>query len=477
MLNPPPKNGSPAVTSPALPSNPSVLPGEHLHALRARLRGDLFLPEEPGWDSARQGWQLLVDQRPAAIVFAADVDDVVTTVRAARKLGLQVAPQSTGHGAGVLGPLGDTILLRTSRLDGVAIDPETERARVGAGAVWREVVAAAAPYGLAAVAGMAPTVGVVGFALGGGLGWLARSHGLAANSVVGLEVVDAQGRVLHVDEARNADLFWAARGGFAPVVVTAVELQLHPIADLQAGSLLWPVERAADVAHAWRAWIGTVPESVTSLARVLRYPPIPDIPEMLRGKSFVAIEAAIQADAATAAALLQPLRALEPALDSVRPIAPSELGSVHGDPERPAPALGEAIVLAEIDAASIDALLDAALAPSSAALVSIELRHLGGAAAPGRASAGGAVSAVEGEGLLFAVGIVPGPDALGPVRAAAAAVVERLAPFAAPTVVKNFVERPVAASALYPPATLERLRRVASAWDPERIIRPGHPLD
>jgi len=455
--------------------SPSVLPGEHLQALRARLRGDVLLPGDAGWDAARQAWQVLVDQHPAAVVVAADADDVAATVRAARQLGLCVVPQSTGHAAGTVETPADSILLRTTRMDDIEIDPGTGRARVGAGASLGAVAAAAAEHGLAVMAGMSPTVGVVGFTLGGGLGWLSRSHGLAANSVIAVEAVDADGRAVRAHADHHADLFWAARGGVAPVVVTALELQLHPLAELHAGSLLWPIEHAADVAHAWRDWVATMPDTVTSLARVLRYPPIPEIPDFLRGRAFVAVEAALQADADESAELLRPLRELRPEFDTVRAMSPVELGTVHGDPLQPAPAHGAAVVLSEISTAAIDALVTAALDESAASLVSIELRHLGGELAHGRGT-GGAVASVDGAGLVFAVGIVTTPESLPVVRDAASAVLRALQPFASRTLVKNFAETPAPAEELYGGAT-ERVRQVAADWDPERIIRTGHPLD
>jgi len=458
---------------------PGILPGEHLAALRGRVRGAVSLPGDPDWDDQRRAWQLLVDQQPAAIVVAADADDVAQTVLAARRLGLAVAPQSTGHAAGAIPGLADTILLRTSQLREIEVDPGDEpgsaRLRVGAGVIWADAVAAAGAHGLAALAGVAPSVGVAGYTLGGGLGWLSRSHGLASGSIVAIDAVDARGRAIRIDADHHPDLFWAARGGIAPVVVTALELRLYPIAQLWAGALMWPLDRAADVAHTWREWVQTVPDSVTSLARVLRYPPIPEIPEFLRGRAFVAVEAAIQADADTAAALLQPLRALAPEIDSVRPMAPAELAGVHGDPVDPVPAYGEAIVLSEISPRSIDALLDAALAPEAGALLSIEVRQLGGMLTPGRVT-GGAVSGIDGAGLVYAVGVVPFPDALEPVRDAAAHIMTGVRPYAAPGLVKNFTEVPAPASALFGPA-VERLREVVGAWDPERIIRTGHPLD
>lgn len=455
-------------------TNASVLPGEHVRALRAALHGELFLPGEPGWDDARRSWQVLVDQRPVAVVVAADVHDVVTTIAHARRLGLRVAPQATGHNALAVGGLDDTILLRTSGLTDISVDADARTIRVGAGVQARAAAVAAAEHGLAVIAGFAPTVGIVGFSLGGGLGWLSRSHGLAANGIVALEGVDAQGRVVRLDGDNGADLFWAARGGSAPVVVTAAELRLHPLAQLVAGGMLWPLERLPEVAAAWREWIGTVPDGVGSLVRAMRFPPLPMVPEPLRGRAFAAIEVAIQDDPDAAAALIAPLRALEPVMDSVRPMPPTELGTVHGDPEEPAPARGGSITIAALDEAAVDAFVAACLAPSAEALLSIEIRHLGGALRAARD--GGAVSTVDAEGIMFAIGFVPAPEALERVRSAASDIVDALRPHAAPFAVKNFVEEQTAASAFYPDETIERLRRVIAEADPDGLIRVSQPV-
>lgn len=442
-----------------------ILPGEHLHALRARLRGDLLLPGDDGWDDARRAWQLTVDQNPTAVAIPADVDDVAVVVTAARRFGLRVAPQSTGHAAGALRSLDDTILLRTSRLRDVDIDPAVGTARVGSGAVWGDVAAAAAMHDLAAVAGMAASVGVVGFVPGGGVGWLGRSHGRGIDSVLAVEAVDARGRVLRIDRQRNADLFEGLRAGIAPVIVTAVTLQLRPLAEIWAGGLMWPLDRAADVVHAWHAWIGVVPDTVTSLVRVLRFPPLPDLPEAMRGQRFVAVEAAVHADAEEVAALLAPLRALVPTVDSIRPMPPAELATVHGDPPQPSPAFGESVLLAELSEVAVAGFLDAALAPASGALLSVELRHLGGALAPD----------VPGDALAFAVGIVPVPEAAPEVAAAAKAFARALDPHAAPRAMKNFTERPGDPERIYG-SDLARLRTIVAAWDPEQVIAAGHPV-
>ena len=445
-----------------------------LERLRAGARGRVLLPGDAGWDDARRAWQLLVDQQPAAVVEAATVDDVIAAVRAARAAGLRVAPQATGHGAAAVPDLAEAILLRTSALTEVRIDAAKAVARLGAGAPWAQVAEAADREGFAVVAGFAPSVGAVGFSLGGGLGWLARSHGLAAEQIVAVEGVDAHGRVVRADAEHHPELLWAARGGQLPLIVTAIEVRLHRLGPVTAGSFMWPIERAADIAHAWRTWVAAVPETVTSLARVLRFPPIEVFPEALRGRAFVVVEVAVQGPDADG--ILSPFRALAPELDTVRSLRAADLGSVHGDPVDPSGAYSEAVVLAEISAPAVDAFVDAATAPDSAALLSVELRHLGGRLAPSPGSArDGAVTSIDAEGIVMAVGIVPVPEALASVRDAAERLAERLRPYAATQVVKNFAERPVPAAALYG-AALPRVREVVAQWDPEGVIAVAHEL-
>jgi FAD/FMN-containing dehydrogenase len=207
----------------------------------------LVFPGQAGWDDARRAWNLAVDQRPAVVAFPETADDVVAAVDHARTTGLRVAVQGTGHGAGST-PLDGTLLINTARLTGVEIDAEARVARVAAGAVWRDVVDAGVEHGLTALHGSAGDVGVVGYSLGGGVGWLARKHGLASSSVLSARVVTADGDIVRADPETHADLFWALRGGGGSFgVVTELELALLPVADAYAGWLIWPIEQAADV--------------------------------------------------------------------------------------------------------------------------------------------------------------------------------------------------------------------------------------
>ena len=166
----------------------SNLPGSSVETLTAMVAGDVFVPDDAGYDDARRAWDLAVDQRPAVVVFAESAVDVGRAMRFARSHGMRVAPQGTGHGALPLEQLEGAMLLKTSRMRGVDIFPDSRTARAEAGAEWEDVVAPAGERGLAALAGTSPNVGVTGYTLGGGIGWLARRYGLAANSVTASSV-------------------------------------------------------------------------------------------------------------------------------------------------------------------------------------------------------------------------------------------------------------------------------------------------
>jgi hypothetical protein len=287
----------------------------------------------------------------------------------------------------VISTLADALLLKTERMRGVAIDPGVRIARVEAGVVWREVTEAAAGHGLATLSGSSPDVGVVGYALAGGIGWLGRRYGLAASSVTALEEVTADGRIVRADREHEPDLFWALRGSGGNIaIVTAIELRLFPHAEVQAGILWWPIERGAEVLHAWRELTERgVPDGLATLGRYLRYPPIPEIPEPRRGKSFVVVEAVHLGSLAEADALLAPLRALEPAEDTVRTIPVQELIELHMDPPQPVPATSDGVFLSGLPAEAVDALVRT---EAESPLVSLELRHLGGELARPRSRRG-----------------------------------------------------------------------------------------
>lgn len=446
----------------------------HVRDLRANLVGELVVPGDENWDEARLAWHLAVDQRPAAVAIPENVHDVIEIVHWARESGLWVAPQGTGHNAPALGDLAGTVLLKTHKLRGVTIDPVVQTARAAAGTIWIEVVEAAAEHGLAALAGSSPDVGVVGYTLGGGLSWLARKHGIGANQVTAIEVVTADGELRRVDRDNDPDLFWAMRGGGGAFgVVTAIEFKLVPLASVYAGHLFFPVERAAEVLRAWRDWTQTVPDEITSVGRILQLPPIDEIPEPFRGRSFVVAQAIYSGDDFDEAErLIEPLRALGPEIDTFAVMPVPALSHLHMDPEQPTAGLAEGRMLELVTDETIDAFVGAVV---GSPIVASEIRHLGGAVARPKPQHG-ALAAFEAEYLAFAVGMLPVPELRVPLEAAIEEFVEALEPWQAAHTYMNFVESRTDPRTLWTEAAHRRLKRIKAAYDPENVIRSNHPL-
>jgi FAD/FMN-containing dehydrogenase len=442
--------------------------------LREGLAGAVVLPGDAGWDAARQAWNLAADQRPALVALPESAADVQTLVDFARGRGLRVAMQGTGHNAVPMGPLDDTLLIKTERMRRVEIDERNCIARVEAGALWIDVTAPASEAGLAPLAGSSPDVGVVGYTLGGGLSWLGRKYGLAANRLLSADVVTAGGRLVRASRHENPDLFWALRGGggnFGAVV--AIEFELIPMRSVYAGMMLFPWERAREVLQAWREWTAGAPESVTTSARIMQFPPMEELPPFLRGRGVVLIDGAIVEETERAAELLAPLRALGPEMDTFEDIPPVGLSRIHMDPEQPMPGISDSMMLDRLDAETVDRLVDATGPGSGSPLLMVELRHLGGAL--GR-YAGGALSRFEGEYLYFAAGIPMDPAVVAALEAHFAIVGSALAPASSGRQYLNFAERPHDPVAFYGEETYARLREVKAEVDPLEVFRGNHEI-
>ena len=438
--------------------------------------GLIVRPGDDGWDKARQAWNLAVDQQPAAVALPRSADDVISVINWARTAGLRIAAQDTGHAAASIASLENTVLTRTGRLDDVQIDPELLRARVGAGVTWADVSAAAAEFGLAALAGSAPDVGVVGYTLGGGISWLGRRYGLAANSVLAVELVMADGRLVRADHYHEPDLFWAVRGGGGAFgVVTALEFELFPVAEVYAGTLLWPIEQAETVLNTWRTWSGTSPADLTSCSRLLNLPPLPDIPEPLRGRSFVAIEVAYLSSEADAATHLRTLRELGPEINTVATIPAAQLARLHMDPEGPVPGSGHGMLLNDLPAAAITALLATAGPKTSSPLLSVEFRHLGAALSEATPRAG-ALASIDATYAMYAVGMAISPEVKQAINDRIDLLCEALAPWQSNHGYFNFDDRPGDAEGIFPPGTYQRLRDIKAEYDPYDLFVSNHPI-
>jgi FAD/FMN-containing dehydrogenase len=444
-----------------------------IRGLGKRIAGDVVLPDDAAWATAKHAWNLAVDQRPVAIVYPESADDVVATVRFARDRGIGIAFNAGGHNAGTIDWDRDAILLKTERMRGIEIDPVARRARVEAGVLGQALAAAAGEHGLAYLAGTSPDVGVLGYALGGGLSWMVRRYGLACNSITAADLVTADGRLVRADRDAEPDLFWAIRGGSGNVAaVTAIELELVPLAEIYAGTLFWPIERASEILRAWRAWIDTVPETCESLGRMLQLPEVPFLPEELRGRSFVLVEAAIIGTELDAAALVQPLRDRSPVMDTIAMLPTSELSVVNMDPDFPLPYAGDGALLDDLPAAAFDRLVEAFV---GSPLLHVEIRHLGGAAAV-HSPEHGVLDAIDQPFVAFTFGLTPEADHIAPVEAAVEGILDALRPWDSGRRYLNFAETRVDPRSIFPPESYDRLRTVKARHDPDDRFRANHPV-
>lgn len=441
----------------------------------------IHLPGTDGYERGRIAWNLTVRQSPAAVAIPADADECAAAVRYAREHGLRVAPQATGHAALPLAarPLDDVLLVRTHAMRGIAVDDATGVVRVGAGALTLEAVTVAEEHRLLLRHGSATDVSVVGLATGGGLGPYGRARGLMSEQITAAELVTADGRIERVDDETDPDAMWALRGGRANIgLVTALELRGDPAGDLTAGMLLWDASHARDVLRAWAAWAPGAPDAITTSWRVLRFPPLPELPPFLAGRAVVVVDGAVLGTEDEAALALAPLRSLgpglEPELDTFAPMAPSGVPHVHMDPPQPAPALSFMAQLGALPDEAIEAVLAHGGPGVDTPLLTIELRQLGGALA--RPTGRGCVDHVPGEFLAFAAGFTPSPEAAAAVTAAGRAVVDALASWSLDERYLNFADEVVDPARGYTPDAYERLRRIRRERDPERVFVANHAV-
>jgi hypothetical protein len=442
------------------------------------MTGTFITADDDGYDTARQAWNLAVDQRPAAVAYPDDAHGVAAAVRLAAEHGLRVAPQATGHNAGPLGDLSDTLLLKTMLMTGIEIGPGARRARAEAGALWADVAVAAGEHGLAALHGSAPDVSVVGYTLGGGLGWLGRRHGLACNKVLAAEVVTADGELRRVGPDDEPDLFWALRGGGGSfAAVTAIEFELLPLSEAYAGWLVWEADAGAEVVHAFREWTHDAPPEITTSLRFLHLPPLPGVPEPLRDRAVVAIDGAHLGSEADGAEVLRPLREVGAPLimDTFETIPAPDLARLHGDPEQPVPGIGDGFLLRELAPQAADAFIEVGGPGSGSPLLLLELRQLGGALADTPEGAG-ALGSLNGEFALYGIGLPTAEGMAEPIGAHIARVQQAMAPWRSGAFL-NFWETPGPAADGFDDTTNARLSQVKARYDAGDLFRSNHPVE
>ena len=445
---------------------------ETLRTLREQVNTHVALPGEPGYERCMP-WNVAAAITPAAVVLATTPEDVAGTVRFAAEHGFTVTVQSTGHGAVGIGD--ETILVQTSAMKHCEIDVLNRTARVGAGARWQDVIAAAAPHGLAPLCGSSPSVGVVGFLTGCGIGPLVRTVGLSSDHVRAFDVVIGSGQLLRVTPQENADLFWGLRGGKATLgIVTAVEIELPHIPEFYGGAVYFDGVDAAAVLHAWRNWSAGLPETVNTSIAIQQLPPLPGVPEPLAGRMTVAVRYTAVGDFAEAERLLAPMRAVAtPLMDSVAVLPYAAIGAVHADPVDPMPVIEDQALLSELPVEAVDALLAVAGPGSGSPQVIVELRMLGGAFARPAAHR----SAFCHRNAAYALTVIgaPMPDTAAMVAEHATAVAAAVAPWSTGGQMPNFAPSydPARPSRVYNDDTRHWLAALADRYDPARVLATG----
>lgn len=439
--------------------------------LRRAVRGRVLMAGDEGFGAARRAWNLAVHQPARAVVEAADADDVSTLVSYARRAGLSILTQPSGHGAksGVDG----AILLRTKHLSNVDVFPGQRVARVGAGALWGEVLAAAGPHDLIALAGSSPAPSVTGYTLGGGLSWFGRKFGFAANSVRSFEVVDAEGDRSRVTADSDADLFWALRGGGGDfALVTAMEFDLYPAPSLFGGRMLWPASRAAEVLGGFREVVADAPDELSIWYDRFDYPDLPVLPHYLRGLSVVAIYSTFLGAQDEARALLSRFDRIDGRIMDTRCLMPvSELGGIIDEPTRPGPGVFRAELLTNFDDIVAEPLLAEPLAP----LLSTQVRHLGGAFSR-PVSDGGACGQLSEPFLLRMSGIPITPDIGAAISARQTGLAYVLRHHVSGRKPFNYLGNDENVSAAFSLDDLTRLRSLKGERDPDGVFRSNYPV-
>jgi hypothetical protein len=292
--------------------------GTALDGLREQLRGQLITPSDPDYDSARAVYNGMIDKRPAGVVRVAQVADVIASVNFARDNSLPLAIRGGGHSAPGFGTWDDALVIDFVNRTGIRVDPEAGTARAEAGTTWADFNHATHAFGLATTGGIVGSTGIAGLTLGGGIGYLARKHGLSCDNLISADVVTADGKFLTASETRNEDLFWALRGGGGNFgVVTSLEYKLHPVDMVHAAIIIYGMEQADTVAKFYRDYMDTAPEEFGAFVGFHQGPPVPFLPEEWHGKPVCVVIGMWTGDPAEGTACWQPFLDVAPVAGSL----------------------------------------------------------------------------------------------------------------------------------------------------------------
>jgi FAD/FMN-containing dehydrogenase len=293
-----------------------------VEAFSDQLRGSVLRPGDEGYDEARTVWNAMIDKEPAIIARCTGTADVIAAVNFARDLDLRLAVKGGGHNVAGTAVCDDGVVIDLSPMNAVRVDPDERTARVQGGATWGDFDHEAQAFGLATTGGIMHETGVAGVTLGGGLGWLSRTYGLAHDNLRSVDVVTADGELVHASEERHPELFWGIRGGGGNFgVVTSFEFDLHEVGpEVLAGELFYRYDDAPEVLRFYRDFMSEAPDEVQCYVGMQRAPPEPVFPEEVHGKPIVGVVACYSGAIEDGKEALQPLREFgTPLADTVMP--------------------------------------------------------------------------------------------------------------------------------------------------------------
>jgi FAD/FMN-containing dehydrogenase len=303
---------------PAPTATEAAIDAEALQAFAMQLRGRVLGPDDPGYDDARRIWNGLIDRRPALIVQCTGAADVVDAVNFAREHDLLVSIKGGGHNVAGNAVNDGGIVIDLSQMRGVHVDPSTQTVRAQGGATWADMDRETQLFGLAVPGGVVSTTGIAGLTLHGGAGHLRRKHGLSIDNLLSVDIVTADGTLRHASATENDDLFWAIRGAGSNFgVVTSFEFQAHPLGPMvMVGAIFYPFEDVRKVLPAWRDYVTSAPNELSSIAMCWSVPPHEPFPPEHHGRPVLVVAGAYAGKIEEGEPVVQPLRELgEPLLD------------------------------------------------------------------------------------------------------------------------------------------------------------------
>jgi FAD/FMN-containing dehydrogenase len=440
----------------------------------AGFRGQVLMPDDPGYEDARRVFNGMVDRRPERIMRCADAFDVITAVNTARRMALPLSVYGGGHGVTGSAVVDGGVCIDLRMMNDISVDPAARTVKVGAGATWGQLDAATQEHGLAVTGGRMSTTGVAGLALGSGSGWLERAFGFTCDNLVSAKVVTAEGKLVIAAERENPDLFWGLRGGGGNFgIVTEFTFALHELGPTVLGGMqLYPAGMGGELVRFWRDFMTTAPDEVGSALAFITAPPVEFVPEPVRGQPVIGLIVCYAGDVEDGQRVLAPLLEFgPPAVAMVQPMPYVALQQLidEGNPSG-MQNYWSADFLAELPDEAADMLVSVATHPVSP-LTQVILIAGGGAIArvPEEATAFGQRNAPFNLHYL-SLWQDPADDAVNIEHTRRVAASMR--PWTTGRAYINFIgdEGRARVEAAYGPEKFARLQQLKRVWDPDNVF-------